>query len=160
MTVRFKSRLASVRRVAKTPISHVERAQVFDAPSRASHLHLLSLFGSAYTLMSSSLAAQLAQSASLNSTQLLERTRRKPTESYLFSGKDANQHDLESLHALASSAFAQLKTLSVVLYQNPLWGGILAGFEMPQLEALDVTLLEDSWEERDQVTRVMSCLST
>lgn len=73
--------------------------------------------------MSSSLAAQLLQGASLNSAQLLERgAKRKPTESYLFSGRDANQHDLESLHALASSAFIQLKALnpSLSVYEDGL----------------------------------------
>ncbi|EGO02920.1 hypothetical protein SERLA73DRAFT_102973 [Serpula lacrymans var. lacrymans S7.3] len=63
--------------------------------------------------MSSSLAAQLAASASLNTSLLLDRTgKRKQTESYLFTGRDADTHDLDSLHALASNAFVQLNSLS------------------------------------------------
>ncbi|KAI0031465.1 hypothetical protein K488DRAFT_52013 [Vararia minispora EC-137] len=62
--------------------------------------------------MASALATQLAQGASLNSGLLLERTRRKPTESYLFTGQDANQHDLESLQALGLNAFIQLRQLN------------------------------------------------
>ncbi|KAI0311668.1 hypothetical protein OF83DRAFT_1068421 [Amylostereum chailletii] len=62
--------------------------------------------------MTTSLAAQLAQGASFNSSLLVERTRRKPTESYLFTGREADQHDLESLYALASNAFIQLKQVN------------------------------------------------
>lgn len=58
----------------------------------------------------SSLAAQLAQNASLNAS-LLSTTRRKPTESYLFPASQAATHDLESLHFLASNAFLQLKSV-------------------------------------------------
>jgi U3 small nucleolar RNA-associated protein 10 len=65
--------------------------------------------------MASALAQQLAQGASLNSAQLLERTRHKPAESYLFTGRDANQHDLESLHALGVNAFIQLKQMNPAL---------------------------------------------
>lgn len=62
--------------------------------------------------MSSSLAAQLAQTSSLNSSLLVDRSRRTPTESYLFTGREADQHDLDSLHALASNAFLQLRQLN------------------------------------------------
>lgn len=62
--------------------------------------------------MPSSLAAQLAQSSSLNSTLLVDRSRRTPTESYLFTGREADQHDFDSLHALASNAFLQLRQLN------------------------------------------------
>ena len=58
--------------------------------------------------MVSSLAAQLAQAASLNSTLLVDRSRRKPTESYLFVGREADHHDLDAIHAIASSALSQL----------------------------------------------------
>lgn len=61
--------------------------------------------------MASSLAAQLAQGASLNATLLADRSRRKPIESYLFTGREANQHDLESIHALASNGLIQLRAL-------------------------------------------------
>ncbi|KAA1474189.1 hypothetical protein DENSPDRAFT_781033 [Dentipellis sp. KUC8613] len=66
--------------------------------------------------MVTSLAAQLAQNASLNSSLLVDRSRRKPTASYLFTGRDADQHDLDSIHALASNAFLQLRQLSPALY--------------------------------------------
>ncbi|KAI0063355.1 ARM repeat-containing protein [Artomyces pyxidatus] len=65
--------------------------------------------------MPSSLAAQLAKGASLNTALLVDRSRRKPTESYLFTGREADQHDLESLHALASNAFSQLKQWNPLL---------------------------------------------
>ncbi|TCD67119.1 snoRNA-binding rRNA-processing protein utp10 [Steccherinum ochraceum] len=61
--------------------------------------------------MPSSLAQQLAQNTSLNTSLLVDRTRRKPTESYLFTGKDADHHDLDSIHALAVNAFLQLAAL-------------------------------------------------
>lgn len=62
--------------------------------------------------MPSSLAAQLAQTSSLNSSLLVDRSRRTTTESYLFTGREADQHDLDSLHALASNAFIQLRQLN------------------------------------------------
>ncbi|KAL0575096.1 snoRNA-binding rRNA-processing protein utp10 [Marasmius crinis-equi] len=61
--------------------------------------------------MVSSLAAQLTQNASLNASLLVDRSRRKPTESYLFTGKDADQYDLESIHALGVNGFIQLTSL-------------------------------------------------
>ncbi|KAF7420871.1 snoRNA-binding rRNA-processing protein utp10 [Pleurotus ostreatus] len=62
--------------------------------------------------MPSSLAAQLAQSASLNANLLNEKSRRKSTESYLFTGRQADQYDLETIHALAVNAFLQLTQLN------------------------------------------------
>jgi U3 small nucleolar RNA-associated protein 10 len=62
--------------------------------------------------MTSSLAAQLAQSASLNSALLVDRSRRKAVESYLFTGHEADAHDLESIHALASNGLIQLSVLN------------------------------------------------
>lgn len=59
--------------------------------------------------MASSLASQLAASASVNSALL---SRRKPAESYLFTGRDADQHDLESIHALGLNAFLHLTTVN------------------------------------------------
>jgi len=61
--------------------------------------------------MASSLAKQLAQNASLNTTLLVDRSRRKPVESYLFSGRDAAAHDLESVYDLGWTALQQLSTL-------------------------------------------------
>ena len=62
--------------------------------------------------MTSSLAAQLAQGASLNSTLLVDRLKRKYAESYLFTGKEANHHDLYSVHALALNGFTHLRSVN------------------------------------------------
>jgi U3 small nucleolar RNA-associated protein 10 len=71
----------------------------------------------------SNLAAQLAQHASLNSALLVDRSRRKPTSSYLFTDKEADQHDLESIYSLAVNAFIQLSSLSpsLCLYEDRLF---------------------------------------
>ena len=62
--------------------------------------------------MVSSLAEQLAKSASLNANLLSEKTRKQAaSESYLFSPREARQHDLDSLHALGVNGFLQLKSL-------------------------------------------------
>ncbi|KAF7321073.1 U3 small nucleolar RNA-associated protein 10 [Mycena chlorophos] len=73
--------------------------------------------------MASSLAAQLAQGASLNTNALVDRSRRKATESYLFTGREADQHDLDTIHALGHNAFRQLCTLDAKLdeYEAPLF---------------------------------------
>lgn len=65
--------------------------------------------------MPTTLAQQLAQTASLNSSLLVDRTRRKVTQSYLFTGKEADQHDLDSIHALGTNAFLQLCNLDPAL---------------------------------------------
>ena len=65
--------------------------------------------------MPTSLAQQVAQNASLNTSILVDRSRRKPTQSYLFSGRNADQHDLESIHALAVNGFTQLSSLEPAL---------------------------------------------
>jgi U3 small nucleolar RNA-associated protein 10 len=59
--------------------------------------------------MPSALAAQLAQGASLNAAQLLSRSRKRKADSYLFSSREAEQHDLESIHALGVNGFTRLK---------------------------------------------------
>jgi U3 small nucleolar RNA-associated protein 10 len=61
--------------------------------------------------MPSSLAAQLAQGASLNAPFLVDRSKRKSVESYLFTGRDAAQHDLDTIHALAVNGLLQLRSL-------------------------------------------------
>lgn len=63
----------------------------------------------------SSLAAQLAHSASLNTSLLVDRSRRKAGESYLFTGREADQHDLESIHALGINGLLQLALLNPAL---------------------------------------------
>ncbi|KAK2465147.1 hypothetical protein APHAL10511_002839 [Amanita phalloides] len=62
-----------------------------------------------------SLATQLAQNASLNSGLLVDRSRRKTRESYLFTGKEADSHDLDSLHALGINGLIQLSSLNTSL---------------------------------------------
>ena len=62
--------------------------------------------------MTSSLAVQLAQGASLNSALLVDRSKRKYAESYLFTGKEANHHDLHSVHALALNGFKHLSSIN------------------------------------------------
>jgi len=57
------------------------------------------------------LAAQLAQNASLNASLLVDRSRRKPTTSYLFTGKDADELDLESIYALSVNSLLGLSSV-------------------------------------------------
>lgn len=73
--------------------------------------------------MASSLAQQLAQSASLSSALLVDRSRRKPTPSYLFTPREADHYDLESIHALAVNAFFLLRTVEPALsaYEDALF---------------------------------------
>ncbi|KAJ6578862.1 hypothetical protein DFH09DRAFT_980162 [Mycena vulgaris] len=73
--------------------------------------------------MVSSLAAQLAKGASLNTPLLVDRSRRKAAESYLFTGREADQHDLESIYALGVNGFLQLTTLNVAFrpFEDPLF---------------------------------------
>ena len=66
--------------------------------------------------MASSLAAQLAQSTSLNAA-LLNPNRRRPTESYLFPAKEAAQHDLDAIYAIGNNGFSQLMSLDPSLRQ-------------------------------------------
>ena len=61
--------------------------------------------------MTSLLAAQLAQGASLNAAFLNESSRRRAVESYLFTPQESRQHDLESIYALGRNGFLQLRTL-------------------------------------------------
>jgi U3 small nucleolar RNA-associated protein 10 len=67
------------------------------------------------SVMTSSLVAQLAQGASLNSFLLADRSKRKHTESYLFTEKEAKQHDLYSVHALALNGFVHLRSVDPTL---------------------------------------------
>ncbi|KAI0270487.1 hypothetical protein BC834DRAFT_967272 [Gloeopeniophorella convolvens] len=93
--------------------------------------------------MPSSLAAQLAQSTSLNSALLVDRTRRKPTQSYLFTGRDADKHDLESMYALALNAFMQLRQWNPALqaYEDGLFSDAAKGLDrtlLPRDEAIEL----------------------
>ena len=69
----------------------------------------------------SSLAAQLAKNASLNSALLV--SRRKTSESYLFTGREADLHDLETIHGLAVNGLLQLASVNPALgaYQDILF---------------------------------------
>ncbi|KAJ7756261.1 hypothetical protein B0H16DRAFT_696293 [Mycena metata] len=73
--------------------------------------------------MVSSLAAQLAKGASLNTNLLVDRSRRKASESYLFTGREADQHDLESIYALGVNGFLQLTSLNAAFreFEGPLF---------------------------------------
>ncbi|KAF8626030.1 hypothetical protein AX15_005120 [Amanita polypyramis BW_CC] len=82
-----------------------------------------------------SLAAQLAQNSSLNSALLVDRSRRKPKESYLFTGKEADNHDLDSLHALGINGLVQLSTL------NPSFRAFEGDLFSDQARSTDRTLL-------------------
>jgi U3 small nucleolar RNA-associated protein 10 len=87
--------------------------------------------------MPSSLATQLAQGASLNSAFLVDRARRKPTQSYLFTGRDADNHDLESIHALAWNAFIQLRQWNPALqsFESSLFSDAAKGLDRTLLPA-------------------------
>ena len=63
--------------------------------------------------MVTSLAQQLAAGASINATLLSRRSKGDSgsAESYLFTSREASQHDLDSILALAQNGVAQLATL-------------------------------------------------
>lgn len=62
--------------------------------------------------MPTSLAAQLAKAVSLNAPLLSESARKKHRgTSYLFSSTSAQTEDIESVHALALNALAQLRLI-------------------------------------------------
>ena len=93
--------------------------------------------------MPSSLATQLAQSTSLNAALLVDRARRKPTQSYLFTGREADKHDLESIHALAYNAFIQLCQWNPAIqgYEDALFSDAAKGLDrtlLPVVEAKEV----------------------
>ncbi|TFK48252.1 hypothetical protein OE88DRAFT_1664727 [Heliocybe sulcata] len=88
--------------------------------------------------MPSSLAAQLAQGASLNTTLLVDRSKRKWAESYLFTGREADQHDLDSIHALAANGSLRLKSL------NPAFNAYEDALFSESSKGLDRTLLNAS----------------
>ncbi|KAF8654764.1 hypothetical protein AX16_003419 [Volvariella volvacea WC 439] len=96
----------------------------------------------------SSLATQLAQNTSLNSSLLTDRSKRRSTESYLFASKEANRHDLESIHALALNGLLQLASLNPALgsYEDKLLGD--------HIKNLDRTLL--SVEANENLDTIIS----
>ncbi|KAF9526013.1 hypothetical protein CPB83DRAFT_877003 [Crepidotus variabilis] len=80
----------------------------------------------------SSLATQLAQNASLNANILVDRSRRKPTVSYLFTGKSADEHDLETIYAVAINSLLSLASIE------------------PKLEKYEETLFSEQAKETDR----------
>ncbi|KAF8154101.1 hypothetical protein B0H34DRAFT_800000 [Crassisporium funariophilum] len=93
----------------------------------------------------SSLAAQLAQNASLNTALLVDRSRRKPVSSYLFTGREADQHDLQAIHALGVNSLLHLASVNPALekYEHALFSD--------QAKATDRTLLPaDASDELDK----------
>ena len=92
--------------------------------------------------MTSSLAVQLTQGASINSALLVDRSKRKYVESYLFSGKEANHQDLYSVHALALNGFTHLRSI------NPTFRAFEQTLFSDAAKTVDRTLLtEESAEE-------------
>jgi U3 small nucleolar RNA-associated protein 10 len=81
--------------------------------------------------MTASLASQLAQTASLNAGILIDRSRRKVVESYLFTGREADHHDLEAIHALARNGLLQLSALNHSLgqYESSLFSDAVKGLD-------------------------------
>lgn len=71
--------------------------------------------------MVSSLAQQLAADASANAALLVSRSKKSSssTESYLFTSREASQHDLDSILALAQNGIAQLALLNPALSKRP-----------------------------------------
>lgn len=94
--------------------------------------------------MPSSLATQLAQTASLNAALLVDRTRRKPTQSYLFTGREADNHDLESIYALALNAFIQFRQWdpSIQRYEDTLFSDAAKGLDRTLLPAVEAKELD------------------
>ena len=93
--------------------------------------------------MPSSLATQLAQTTSLNAALLVDRSRRKPTQSYLFTGREADRHDLDSIHAMALNAFIQLRQWNPAIqgYENALFSDAAKGLDrtlLPVVEAKEL----------------------
>ncbi|KAG5637086.1 hypothetical protein H0H81_005819 [Sphagnurus paluster] len=92
----------------------------------------------------STLAAQLAQNASLNAAILVDRTRRKAAESYLFTGREADQHDLEAIHALGVNGLLQLASLNPSLrkYEDQLFSEHSKATDRTLLSAQDNVVLD------------------
>ncbi|KIJ47283.1 hypothetical protein M422DRAFT_226418, partial [Sphaerobolus stellatus SS14] len=62
-------------------------------------------------MAASSLAAQLSKSVSLNASLYVDRSKRKSAESYLFTSREADQHDFHTLHALGVNGITRLNVL-------------------------------------------------
>lgn len=97
----------------------------------------------------SSLASQLTQNASLNSTLLVDRSRRKPVSSYLFTGPEVDQHDLEAIHALGVNSFIHLSSIEPALekYENVLFSDLAKSTDRTLLSVDASRELDRSIEE-------------
>ncbi|KAH9920883.1 armadillo-type protein [Epithele typhae] len=100
--------------------------------------------------MVSSLAEQLARSASFGSNLLNEKARKQAaSESYLFTSKEARQHDIESLHALGLNGFLQLKSLqpSVARFEDELFSEFAISLDRTLQPAEENAQLDASMNE-------------
>lgn len=72
----------------------------------------------------SSLAAQLASIASLDSTRLKAAKQSSTAPSYLFTPQEAAQHDFQTIHSLGANGFEELKELdpSLEQFEDDLFG--------------------------------------
>ncbi|KAF8797612.1 hypothetical protein BYT27DRAFT_7204423 [Phlegmacium glaucopus] len=97
----------------------------------------------------SGLASQLAQNASLNSALLVDRSRRKPVSSYLFTGREADQHDLEAIHALGVNSLIHLSSIEPALakYEDVLFSDLAKSTDRTLLSADASRELDKSIEE-------------
>lgn len=82
-------------------------------------------------MSSSSLAAQLSKGVSFNAPLLVDRSRRKHTESYLFTSREADQLDFYSLYALGVNGLSKLKTLDAKFakYDDTLFSNAARGLD-------------------------------
>ena len=99
--------------------------------------------------MPTSLAQQLAQSASLNASLLADHAKRRPTQSYLFTGKEADQHDLDSIYALAVNGYTQLASLepSIRAYEARLFSDVAKATDRTLQPAVVNSELDDTIEK-------------
>lgn len=96
-----------------------------------------------------SLAAQLAQNASLNASILVDRSRRKPAASYLFTGKGADEHDLEAIYALGVNSLLSLSSVEPKLrkFEDDLFSEQAKGTDRTLLTKEMITELDEKIEE-------------
>lgn len=95
------------------------------------------------------LAAQLAQNASLNASLLVDRSRRKPTTSYLFTGKDADEHDLDAIYALGVNSLLSLSSVEPKLgkFEDDLFSEEAKETDRTLLTKERITELDEKIEE-------------
>ena len=99
--------------------------------------------------MVSSLASQLAQGSSLNAGLLVDPSRRTLTESYLFTGRETDHHDLDSIHALAANAFLQLRQLNTAFasHEHALFSDAAKGVDRTLLSREAIAALNKNLAE-------------